>query len=330
MLRPVVHRLLVGFGIVFFVITLTFALLNLAPGDPARLWVARDADQATIDAARSALGLDRPLAVRYVRWLGAFARGDWGVSIATQRPVVNVIANALPFTLLLAGASLLITYVGGILVGAWQALHHRSRLDTGITVVTLVIYGIPAYWLAVMLVLVFTYVPGSLGLPSILQFPAFGAVGLDAEFLTPMGRLADRARHLALPLTTLGLIGIAGTARFVRGAVIDVHRLEYVRAARSKGIPPAVVRRRHVMRNALVPVVTLLGLSLPALVSGSVFVESIFAWPGMGRVMVDAVLARDYPVVMATTVIFAALVVVGNMVADLAAIAVDPRIRDSA
>ena len=192
------------------------------------------------------------------------------------------------------------------------------------------IYGMPAYWLAVMLVLVFTYVPGRLGLPSILQFPAFGAAGLDAEFLTPLGRLADRLRHLILPLTTLGLIGVAGTARFVRGAVLDVHRLEHVRAARSKGIPPAVLRGRHVMRNALVPVVTLLGLSLPALVSGAVFVEAIFAWPGMGRVMVDAVLARDYPVVMATTVIFAALVVAGNMVADLATMAVDPRIRDSA
>ena len=329
MLRPVVHRLLVGFGIVFFVITLTFALLNLAPGDPARLWVAPDADQATLAAARTALGLDRPLAVRYLRWLGAFARGDWGVSIATQRPVVSVIANALPLTLLLAGASLLLTYVGGILVGAFQAFHHRSRLDTGITVATLLIYGIPAYWLAVMLVLVFTYVPGRLGLPAMFQFPAFGAAGIDAEFLSPLGRIADRLRHLALPLTTLALLGAAGTARFVRGAVIDVHQLEFVRAARSKGLPATLVRGRHVMRNALIPLVTLLGLSLPALVSGAVFVEAIFAWPGMGRVMVDAVLARDYPVVMATTVIFAALVVAGNMLADLASLAVDPRIRDA-
>ncbi len=330
MLRPIGRRLLVGVGIVFFVVTLTFALLNLAPGDPARLWVAPDADQATLDAARQALGLDAPLAFRYVRWLGAFVQGDWGTSIAMQRPVLSVIVDALPYTLLLTAASLFVTYVGGILIGVFQAMRHRSRLDTSLTVATLFVYGIPAYWLAVMLVLLFTYLPGRAGLPAILQLPAFGAQGLDAEFLSPVGRLVDRVKHLALPLTTLGLIGAAGTARFVRGAVLDVRRLDFVRAAVAKGLRSSHVSGRHVLRNALVPVVTLLGLSLPAMVSGTVFVETIFAWPGMGRVMVDAVLARDYPVVMATTAMFAFLVVLGNIVADLATMAVDPRIRDVA
>ena len=328
--RQVARRFVVGFGIVFFVLTLTFILLNMAPGDPARLWVAPDADQATLDAARQDLGLDRPVAIRYVSWLGAFVKGDWGTSIATQQPVVTIIANALPYTLFLALASLLVTYVGGIVVGAFQATHHRSLLDTGVTVATLVVYGVPAYWLAVMLVLVFTYLPGRLGLPAFMQFPAFGAAGLDAEFLSTPGRVIDRLRHIALPLTTLGLIGVAGTARFVRGAVLDVIRLDHVKAARAKGIATGAIHRHHVMRNALVPVVTLLGLSLPALVSGAVFVEAIFAWPGMGRVMVDAVLARDYPLVMATTAMFAALVVIGNVAADLATLLVDPRIREAA
>jgi peptide/nickel transport system permease protein len=181
-----------------------------------------------------------------------------------------------------------------------------------------------------MLVLVFTYGAARYGWPGWLQFPAFGAAGLDADFLSPGARLADRLRHLALPLATLGLIGIAGAARYVRGAVLDVQGLEYVRTAHAKGLPPVRVLSRHVLRNALMPVITLLGLSLPALFSGTVFVEAIFAWPGMGRALVNAVAARDYPVVMAATAIFGALVIIGNLLADLLYAVADPRLRRGA
>ncbi len=151
-----------------------------------------------------------------------------------------------------------------------------------------------------------------------------------ADFLTPGARFADRLRHLALPLVTLGAIGAAGTARYVRGALLDVRGRAFVRTARAKGLFPLRIELRHVLRNALLPVITLLGLSLPALFSGTVFVEVIFAWPGMGRVMVDAVGARDYPVVMATTAIFAILVVLGNLLADLLYAVADPRLRRAA
>jgi peptide/nickel transport system permease protein len=330
MLRQLVRRISLGLGIVFFVVTATFLLVNLAPGDPVRLWVSPGAGAEEIENARRALGLDRPLSVRYVSWLADFIRGNWGVSLVQQRSVARVILDALPHTLLLSATSLLLTYLGGILVGALQAIRQRSAIDTGLTISTLVIYGMPAYWLAIMLVLVFSYASARFGWPAWLQFPALGVTSLDAEFLGPWGRVADRLRHLTLPLVTLAAIGIAGTARFVRGAVLDVRPLPFVRTARAKGVGPIVVESGHVLRNALLPIITLLGLSLPALFSGTVFVEVIFAWPGMGRVMVDAVGGRDYPVVMATTAVFAMLVVLGNLLADVLYALADPRIRSQA
>jgi len=317
-----------GIGIVLFVVTVTFILVNLAPGDPARLWVAPGASEAELEIARHSLGLDQPLAMRYVSWLTGFVRGDWGVSLTQQRPVSSIIAAALPHTLLLSAASLLLTYLGGILIGTVQAMWHRKALDTGLTVSTLVVYGMPSYWLAIMLVLVFSYASARYGWPLWLRFPALGVASLDADFLTPTERAVDRLRHLALPLLTLALIGMAGTARFVRGAVLDTRFLPFVQTARAKGIPRLTVELRHVLRNALLPVITLLGLSLPALFSGTVFVEVIFAWPGMGRVMVDAVGGRDYPIVMATTAIFATLVVLGNLLADILYGVADPRIAE--
>ncbi len=328
MFRRIARRLVTGIGIVLFVVTVTFILINLAPGDPARLWVAPGAGEAELEIARRSLGLDRPLVFQYLSWLTGFVSGDWGTSLAQQQPVTAIIAAALPHTLLLSVSSLLITYFGGILIGTIQAIRRRTAVDTGLTVSTLVIYGMPAYWLAIMLVLVFSYASARHGWPMWLRFPALGVASLDADFLSPAKRFVDRVRHLVLPLVTLGLIGVAGTARFVRGAVLDTRFQPFVQTARAKGIPRLFVELRHVLRNALLPVITLLGLSLPALFSGTVFVEVIFAWPGMGRVMVDAVGGRDYPIVMATTAIFASLVVLGNLLADILYGVADPRISE--
>lgn len=329
MLRHLARRIALGLGIVFVVVSLTFMLINLAPGDPARLWVAPDAGAEQLEAARRALGLDRPLPVRYMAWLGDFLRGDWGASLSQHRPVATIIAEALPHTLLLSGASLLLTYIVGVVIGLVQAAQRRTAIDTGLTAVSLFVYGMPAYWLAIMLVLVFTYTAARWQWPAWIQLPAMGVAGLDADFLSPWGRLVDRLRHLTLPLATLTAIGAAGAARYVRGAVLDVRDLQFVRTARAKGLPATSVQVRHILRNALLPLITLLGLSLPALFSGTVFVEVIFAWPGMGRVMVAAVGARDYPIVMATTAIFAVLVVVGNLLADMLYAWADPRLRRS-
>ena len=313
-----VRRAVSGFAVVLGVVTLMFALLRLAPGDPALLLVGPAATAEQLAAQRHTLGLDRPVAAQYATWLGRFARGDWGTSIATGRPVRGMLAQAWPATVRLVGISLVLSYLIGIAIGVVQA-SLGGRLDTALSVTTVTLFALPGYWLGLMLVMVFTY--------RLRWLPAFGAAGFDADFLSPAGRLADRLRHLVLPLATLTLVGIGGTARFVRGAMLDVAGAPYVTVARAKGLSGVRVTLRHVLRNALIPVVTLLGLSLPTLFSGAVFIEAIFAWPGVGRVLVEAVQARDYPVVMAATAVSAVLVVLGNLLAEVLVSWVDPRVR---
>ena len=319
MVRFLARRVVVGAAVVFGVVTLTFLLLRLAPGDPVERLIGPTATPIQIEAQRRTLGLDRPLLTQYGLWVGRFATGDWGTSIARGRPVREVIATAWPATVILVGLSLSLSYLFGILVGAVQANRSGSRLDTGLSVTTVAVYALPGYWLGLMLVMVFTY--------WLRVLPAFGAAGLDADFVGGWAWFVDRLRHLVLPVATLTLIGIGGVARFVRGSMLDVLSQPFVAVARAKGLPPAQVTFRHVLRNALVPLVTLLGLSIPALFSGAVFVEAIFAWPGVGRVLVEAVQGRDYPVVMAATAVSAILVVAGNLMADLLMAWVDPRVQ---
>lgn len=319
MLSRLAARALAGFGVVAGVVTLTFFLLRLAPGDPVEHLFGPAASADQLAAQRHALGLDRSIPVQYTAWVSRFVRGDWGVSIAKGRPVRTVLGDAWPATVRLVGLSLLLSYALGIAIGAVQAQRRGSRTDTALSVMTVTLFAVPGYWLGLMLVMVFTYWARAL--------PAFGASGLDADYLTGWTRVADGLRHLALPLATLTLIGVGGCARFVRGAMIDLAGQPFVTTAHAKGLSPFQVSTRHVLRNALTPVVTLLGLSLPALFSGAVFVEAVFAWPGLGRVLVEAVQARDYPVVMAATTVSAALVVAGNLLADALAAWLDPRLR---
>ncbi len=319
MLRPLVARAVVGLAVVWGVVTLVFVLLRAAPGDPAALLLGPAATAEQIVDERRALGLDQPLGVQYAAWLGRFARGDWGTSIATGRPVSAMLGGAWPATARLVALSLLLSYLLGIALGVIQSARSGSRLDTALSVTSVTLFALPGYWLGLMLVMVFTY--------WLRVLPAFGATGLDAEFLSGPARAVDALRHLALPLLTLTLIGIGGIARYVRGAMIDLKGSAFITIARAKGLGSRRVLLHHVLRNALVPVLTLLGLSLPALFSGAVFVEAIFAWPGVGRVLVEAVQARDYPVVLAATAVSAMLVVAGNLLAELLVAWADPRVR---
>jgi peptide/nickel transport system permease protein len=325
-----VRRVLFAAGTVLLVVTATFLLLHAAPGDPVRLYLGPAADEAAAAAMRRQVGLDRPLPAQYAEWLVRFAAGDWGTSLAQRRPVRRLLSEALGPTALLVGVSLTLTYLAGIAVGVLQAARRRTRLDHTLTILTVAAQAMPAYVLALGLVLLFAYGAALWGWPAWLRLPALGASGVGADFLAPGPRLADRVRHLLLPAATLALIGAAGAARFVRAATIEALRHPAIRAARARGLGERRVLARHALRNALLPVITLVGLQLPALFSGAVFVETIFAWPGMGRVAVEAVLARDYPVVMAVTAVFATLVVLGNLLADLGAVLADPRLRRTA
>src|SRR5438445_314763 len=305
--------------VVLGVVTLTFLLLHAAPGDPVDIMLGPTATAEQLAAQRRALGLDQPLPRQFATWVGRSARGDWGTSIATGRPVAAMLGNAWPATARLVVLSLILSYLIGLAVGALQAARSGSRLDTLLSVVSVTLFGIPGYWLGLMLVLVFTYWARLL--------PAFGIAGLDSDYLQGTSLLVDRLRHLALPLVTLTLIGIGGAARFVRGAMLETLSQPFITTAWAKGLTARRVVGRHALRNALTPVVILLGLSLPALFSGAVFVETVFAWPGVGRVLVEAVKARDYPVVMGATAVSPVVVVAGNGLGDVLAAWLDPRVR---
>jgi peptide/nickel transport system permease protein len=321
MLPSLLRRTIGGLAVVAGVITLTFFLLRLAPGDPTERLLGPTATAEQVSAQRHVLGLDRPLPAQYAAWVSRFVRGDWGTSISTGRPVRGMLATAWPATVRLVGISLVLSYLLGIVIGAVQATAGR-RVDTTLSVATVTLFAMPGYWLGLMLVMLFTYRARIL--------PSFGSRGFDADFLPPAARLGDAHPHHAQPHATLTLVGLGGTARFVRGAMRDVQHAPFITVARAKGITEGRVTRHHILRNALVPVVTLLGLSLPALFSGAVFIEAIFAWPGVGRVLVEGVQARDYPVVMAATAVSALLVVAGNLLADVLAAVVDPRLREPA
>jgi peptide/nickel transport system permease protein len=308
------------------VVTLTFVLVRLAPGDPATLLVPADASPADAARLRARLGLDAPLAVQYARWAGGVLRGDLGESIALDRPVRQVLADALPVSLFLGGASLVLGFLIGTAVGTVQAARRGGAVDRTLTVLTTAVYAAPSFWLALALVAVFTYGAARWGLPAWLRLPAFG-VRDPAATGGGLGAVADMLRHAVLPVTVLTAVGAAGIARYARAAVSDVAASDFVRTARAKGLSTGRVYRRHVVANALPPLVVLLALSLPGVIAGSVFVESVFAWPGMGRAMLAAIAARDYPVVMGATVAYAALVILANLAADLALPLLDPRRR---
>lgn len=330
MRRSFLRRAVVAAGTVLAVLTVTFLALHLAPGDPVRLYLGAEADAGAVDALRRELGLDRPLAVQYVAWLGRFLTLDWGSSLAQRRAVTAVLGDALGPTLLLTGVSLALSWLGGLVLGTFQAARRGSRADTVLTAVTIAVQAVPAYVLGLGLVLVFAYGAALWGWPDTLRLPAMGASGAASDFLEPGARLADRVRHLLLPAATLALIGAAGMARYVRTMTVDALRHPAVRVARSKGLGEWRVLLAHAVRSAAPPLITLAALQLPMLFSGAVFVESIFAWPGMGRVAVAAVLGRDYPVVLAVTGVFAVLVVAGNLLADALAALADPRARTDA
>ena len=326
MARYALRRILLSIPLLLGVATLVFFLLSLAPGDAASLYFSPGMSPETMDQIRRNLGLDDPLLVRYLRWIGAFVQGDFQISLAENIPVRELIQGRLLNTVLLAGAALLLSFLVGIVMGVVQAVRHGSWLDSGLSSVALFFYSMPSYWLATMLVLVFSVYAGSRwGWP--LSFPASGVVGVDHDLLGPMDQLRDRATHLILPLTTLTLVLTAGISRYVRAGMLEVLGQDYIRTARAKGLSEARVVFKHALRNGLVPVVTLFGVYFPFLLSGTVFVEVVFTWPGMGSLVVDSILKQDYPVVLACTVLFGFMVVVGNLLADLLYGIVDPRVR---
>jgi peptide/nickel transport system permease protein len=306
------------------VLSLTFALLRLAPGDPATFLLPPGATAADAIRLRAELGLDRPIGVQYARWLGSTLRGDLGTSFTDRRAVTSVLADALPVSLALGGLSLLLSFAIGMTVGVVQAAR-RGVMDRILTGVSVVLAAAPAYWLGLGAIACFTYLASSLSMPMWMRLPAVGMTTPGAE-LSGLAHLADLARHAILPVTLLAAIGAAGVARYTRTSALDAIGADWVRTARAKGLAERTVLRRHLLANLRAPLVTLFALSLPGTVAGSVFVETIFGWPGMGRLMVTAIVGRDYPVVLGCAAAFAAVVIVANLVAESLLPWADPRI----
>ena len=320
MRRYLLGRLLQTLVVVFLVTTASFVLVHLAPGDPFALEDPRAS--AEVRARwRAEFGLDRPLPEQYVRYLGNVARGNLGWSISHQRPVAHAIAEALPRTLLLVGVGGALALLGGIALGVYQSLRRGSPVERVVSGATLVAYSLPDFWVAIVLLLVFAnWIP---------VFPAGGVVDpVMHDYLSFGDRIADRLHHLVLPAATLALIAAAGIARYQRTALLEVLGADFLRTARAKGLPERRVVLRHALRNALLPVITLSGLMIPALFGGAVFVEKVFSWNGMGLLAVNAIAARDYPLVTASVAMGGIVVAVGSLVADLLYAVADPRLRE--
>ena len=312
-----------GQAAVTFAIALTilFFLMRAAPGDPlARVTESRGVSPAELAALRARYGLDQPLTTQFAAFVRGLARGDLGVSIEYGRPVTALLAERLPATLLLGGSVLLLNFTVGLWLGVRQAVRRGRREDRWLTTASLVGYALPSFWLGLVLAwlvgIKLRWLPAA-GMHNPLLSPAAG----------PGAHLVDVLRHLILPVLTLSVVSIAATMRYQRTAMLEVLNLPYITTARAKGLSERVVTWRHAWRNALFPVITLFGLWLPILVTGSVFVEAVFAWPGLGSLAAAAVWGRDYPVLMGASLLVAALVVTSGFLTDIAYAVLDPRVR---
>jgi len=324
--RYILRRVAGSIPLVLGIVTIIFFVVHAAPGDPTTTLIRPGLTPEAAAQMRANYGLDQPIPVRYVKWLGSMLTGDFGQSSSHRRPTLDVVMEVLPNTLLLSACALFVAFLFGIVLGTIQAVRQYSALDSTLSVVLLFFYSMPSFWLALMLILTLSLFARNVWeLP--IYFPASGIVSVDYDLLSLWGQVKDRVSHLVLPTLSLSLVLTAGIARYMRASMLEVIRQDFVRTARAKGLPERVVVFKHALRNALIPIITLVGLYIPYLFSGTVFIEMIFAWPGMGRALVMAIFQRDYPLVMAGTFFFAIMVVLANLIADVLYAVVDPRIR---
>ncbi|MBI4278341.1 MAG: ABC transporter permease [Armatimonadetes bacterium] len=319
MQRFLVHRFLQMGVILVGLSIMIFSLLALTPGDPVDLIAASDPNirPEDVKALREYYGVDDPIHVRYLKWLRATLKGDLGYSRTYGQPVARIIGERIANTAWLLGASFLIGFSIGIPIGIHSALHQYSRSDYVATVFSFGGLAMPVFWQGIIFILLFA-----------VWLPIFPAGGFTQPGYQGWW-VWDRLRHLVLPALVLGTHGWASWTRYMRSSMLEVLRQDYVRTARAKGVPEPSVINSHALRNALIPIITLLALSFPGLVSGAVITETVFSWPGMGLLLYQAILGHDYNVAMAALLFHALLVVMFNLMADIAYAIVDPRVRYS-
>lgn len=302
---------------------LNFALIHIAPGDPAAVMAgeAGAADEIFIAQLRERFGLDQPFHVQLWRYVSGVMQFDLGYSYRQQAPVIDLIAERLPATLLLTLTAFGISLLAGVALGVIASARVGRWSDTLVTGLALIFYATPLFWVALMAVLVFSV--------QLDWLPGFGYETVGANY-TGLERVLDIAKHLILPALTLGLFFMAVYMRMTRASMLEVSQMDFVKTARAKGLSPGVIQRRHILRNALLPVVTLAGLQAGQLVGGAVLTETVFAWPGVGRLMFESLAARDYNTLLGVFLVSAAMVILFNLVTDVVYRLIDPRIGSAA
>jgi peptide/nickel transport system permease protein len=317
--RKIAARLVQSIVVTFIVATISFFAIRSAQGDPFS-YSMKPMEPRVREQLRHEFGYDRPLPEQYVRYIGNVARGNLGWSFNKSAPVTTALAEAVPRTLLLAGIALVLSFVIGVALGVMQAAR-AGWFDRATSSVLLACYSVPDFWGALMMLTIFAswwrlFPPGDMVQPVV------------HDYMTTWAAFVDRVKHLVLPVASLTLLSLAGIARYQRAAMLDVLPSDFIRTARAKGVPERGLVWRHAFRNALTPMVTILGLTLPAFLGGAVFVERVFTWPGLGSLAADAIEGRDYDLVMGTVIVGAIIVVLGNLLADLLHAAIDPRVRE--
>ncbi|WP_447920643.1 ABC transporter permease [Achromobacter aegrifaciens] len=319
-LAYLMRRVVQGLLVLALIAVINFLLIRAAPGDPATVMAgeAGATDELFMAQLRERFGLDKPLPQQLANYLGHAVRLDLGDSYRQQRPVMSLIAERLPATLLLTMTAFVISLTAGVALGAWTSARAGTWVDSLVSTLSMLFYATPLFWLALMAVLLFSV--------KLEWLPGFGFETVGAGY-TGLARAADIARHLALPAATLALFYMAVYARMTRTSMLEVAQMDFIKTARAKGLSPRRIQRHHILRNALLPVITLAGIQAGSMVGGTVLIETVFAWPGIGRLMFDALVQRDYNLLLGTFLITAALAVAFNIVTDLLYTLADPRIE---
>jgi len=321
MTNYILRRLFQSALTLFVISIILFGLISLVPGGMMTAY-AENPDMTPEDIARleAKYGLNDPVPVRYLKWLGNTLTGDWGNSYVSKRPALQEISERLPNTMLLMGVMLVVTLLIAVPLGILSAIKQYTWFDHVTTTLAFAGQSLPVFWFGLLLIIIFhVTLKRPDGSPLL---PGSGMATLGADF-----SLIDRIEHLILPVTMLALVSAAGYMRYMRSSMLDVIHEDYVRTARAKGLRERMVIYKHAMRNALIPLITLIGLDLPSLFGGALFTETIFAWPGIGRLYFTAALKTDYPVIMAVLVIYSGLIILSSLLVDILYAALDPRIR---
>ena len=321
MARYIVKRLLLSIPILFGISLITFAVIHITPGGPTVLQSQMNAKMSpdSIAKLKTLYDLDKPLPVQYMKWLSRLARLDFGESFNDNRPVTEKILERLPATLQLNLLSLLLLFLIAVPLGVYSAAKQNSVFDRLFTSISFIGFSVPSFWLALLLMLFFGV--------WLQWLPISGMASVNSSSMPPVLQVYDRIQHLILPLFVSIFGSIAGLSRYMRSGMLEVIRQDYIRTARAKGLPEREVLLNHALRNALLPVITIIGLSIPGLISGGFIFETIFAWPGMGRLAYESAMSFDYPVIMGVVIAGALLTLLGNLFADIAYAFADPRIR---